>query len=116
MTTGQPNDLLHIGARGKYIPVRRRTLTMVEGSVLASMFSGRWDEGLQKDIHGYIFVDYPIELFRVLVDYLHAKSIEISGLEKVPLTKQAFGGDTDLFRDYLRMVEAYGLTEALYPF
>jgi hypothetical protein len=43
------------------IDVLCRTLTSVEGSMLAAKFSGRWDDSLEKDADGNFFIDQPIE-------------------------------------------------------
>lgn len=45
---GKPSDVLTLNVGGTCISVLRRTLTCVEGSMLASRFSGRWDDALEK--------------------------------------------------------------------
>lgn len=77
-------DVLHLNVGGTLTTVLRRTLISVEGSMLASRFSGRWDDSLEKDRDGHFFIDQPIELFLV-------SSIDVFLV--VPLTKH-----TDLFR------------------
>jgi len=37
-----PSDVIHISIGGQKIAILRRTLCSVEGSMLASRFSGRW--------------------------------------------------------------------------
>jgi hypothetical protein len=93
------------------IDVLRRTLTQVEGSMLASKFSGRWDDRLEKDADGNIFIDQPEELFIPLVNYLRAKQIE------TPLAMKARPPSFEYQKksDFRRVVEYYGLTLALYP-
>jgi hypothetical protein len=75
----EPNDFdvlnLNIGGRTE-VAVLRRTMTLIEGSLLASKFSGRWDDALEKDRHGNIFVDQPPELFLQVVNFLRAKACE----------------------------------------
>ena len=49
----QPNletssDVLTLNVGGTCMSVRRRTLTTVDGSMLAARFSGRWDDSLDK--------------------------------------------------------------------
>jgi hypothetical protein len=94
------------------IDVLRKTLTQVEGSMLASRFSGRWDDSLEKDADGNFFIDQPEKLFILLIDFLRAKQIE------TPLAKHT---DPPYFEceketdDFNRMVEYYGLTLAVYP-
>jgi hypothetical protein len=115
MEEGTPNDILRLDVGGTCLKVLRRTLTQVEGSMLATRFSGRSDASLEKNPDGSIFVDQPIEIFRPLVNLLKAKAIETPGHEKPSLTVEAFGNDRTLYLDFMRMIEHYGLTEALYP-
>jgi hypothetical protein len=58
---GEPGDVLRFNVGGARIDVLRRTLTSVEGSMLAAKFSGRWDDSLEKDADGNFFIDQPIE-------------------------------------------------------
>lgn len=47
--------------------------TRAQGSVLASQFSGRWDEtNMARDADGNIFIDQSRHLFLHLLDYLRA--------------------------------------------
>jgi hypothetical protein len=62
---------------------------------------------------GSFCVDQPIEIFRPLVNLLKAKAIETPGHEKPSLNVDDFGNDRTLYLDFLRLVEYYGLTEAL---
>jgi len=64
------SDVLDINAGGLVIQVVRGTLTQKKGSVLAAMFSGRWENQLQRDQNGRIFLDVNPVCFRCLVDYL----------------------------------------------
>jgi hypothetical protein len=63
--------VLHLDVGGTPVSVLRRTLTQVEGSLVASMHSGRWDDSLlAKSNEGRFFIDQPTELSIPLVDYL----------------------------------------------
>mmetsp|Transcript_6502 Transcript_6502/g.9628 ORF Transcript_6502/g.9628 Transcript_6502/m.9628 type:complete len:350 (-) Transcript_6502:205-1254(-) len=111
--TNKPSDVLHLNVGGTILCVLRRTLTQIEGSMLSIKFSGRWDDAIEKDRDGNYFIDQPIELFRPLLNFLRAKAIE------TPLAPPAqppdFGEDKRTFIDFIRLVEFYGLTSALYP-
>ena len=102
-----PSDVLHINVGGNVIAVLRRTLTSVEGSMLASRFSGRWDESLEKDRDGNFFIDQPIELFKPMIDFLRAKACETP---LGPPVKSPHLKDYDLRQDFYRMVEYFGMT------
>jgi hypothetical protein len=50
---GKDSDVLHLNVGGSTnIAVLRRTLTHFENSMLASRFSGRWDDSIEKDKDG----------------------------------------------------------------
>jgi hypothetical protein len=40
------NDIIHLNVGGHKLTTKRSTLCQVEGSLLASMFSGRWEDSL----------------------------------------------------------------------
>lgn len=106
------SDVLHLNVGGDRLAVLRRTLTSVEGSMLASRFSGRWDESLEKDKDGNFFIDQPIELFRPLVNYLRAKACETP---LGPPVKSPYPKDYELRQDFYRLVEYFGASSGIYP-
>jgi hypothetical protein len=106
------SDVLHLNVGGDRLAVLRRTLTAVEGSMLASRFSGRWDETLEKDQDGNFFIDQPIELFRPMINFLRAKACETP---LGPPIKSPYIRDYDLRQDFYRLVEYFGMTPGIYP-
>ena len=64
------DDLVEINAGGKIIVAKRSTLTQIQGSRTAALFSGRWDKKLMRDSHGRIFLDVDPICFQAIVDYL----------------------------------------------
>ena len=55
---GRQSDILYRNVGCQRMNVFRRTLTQVDGSLMASMFSGRWDESLARDRDGNIFIGW----------------------------------------------------------
>ena len=106
------SDVLHLNVGGDCLAVLRRTLTSVEGSMLASRFSGRWDESLEKDDAGRFFLNQPIELFRPMINFLRAKACETP---LGPPVKSPHPKDYELRQDFYRMVDFYGMTPGIYP-
>lgn len=106
------SDVLSLNVGGDKLSVLRRTLTSVEGSMLASRFSGRWDESIEKDGEGNFFIDQPIELFRPMVNYLRAKALQnpMSPPVRSPHLK-----DFEMRQDFYRLVEYFGMTNGIYP-
>jgi hypothetical protein len=108
MTPGLPSDVLDLNVLGTRIKVLRSTLMLVEGSALAERYSGQRDDHFTQSVH------YPHNIFGRLVDLLRAT--ELQGYDALPLGCEDFDKRLGLYGSYLRMVEHYGLTNALYPF
>mmetsp|Transcript_18233 Transcript_18233/g.32929 ORF Transcript_18233/g.32929 Transcript_18233/m.32929 type:complete len:346 (+) Transcript_18233:63-1100(+) len=107
------SDVLHLNVGGDTtMAVLRRTLTSVEGSMLASRFSGRWDESLEKDRNGNFFIDQPMELFKPMINYLRAKACE---MPLGPPVKSPHPKDYEMRQDFYRLVEYFGMTAGIYP-
>lgn len=84
--------------------------------MLASKYSGRWDDQLERDEEGQIFIDFPPHLFEPLVTLLRARLGETKPDWEVPApTPDYFGGDERRYRSFLAMLEYYGIFEAFYP-
>jgi hypothetical protein len=106
------SDVLHLNVGGTVIAVLRRTLTSVDGSMLASRFSGRWDDSLEKDKDGNFFIDQPIELFLPMINFLRAKSCETP---LGPPLQHHHIKDYETRQDYYRMVEYFQMTPGIFP-
>ena len=107
-----PMDVLHLNIGGTGTTVLRRTLTSVPGSMLASKFSGRWDDGLEKDKDDNFFIDEEFSLFHPMLKYLRNKA---HGIDKYPLNSPKRLGEGNTTQDFYRMVEYYGMTNGIYP-
>lgn len=89
--TTKPSDVIHLNIGGRTMSVLRRTLTSVPGSMLASRFSGRWDDSLEKDENGHYFIDQSYDLFEPMINYLRNRSN--NGIELYPLNSPYFSDD-----------------------
>ena len=101
-----PSDVIHLNIGGKRLDVLRRTLCSVEGSMLASKFSGRWDDSLEKDENGHFFLDHDFDDFKMMIDFLRDKAIESP---KFPVFAPQGNGK------FFRLLEYYGMTDGIYP-
>ena len=112
-----PTDILTLNIAGEgTIAVLRRTLCLVENSMLAAQFSGRWDGGLPRDPDGHVFIDLPYPLFQTLVDFLRIKSMAALSDPLLGVTScDCADGAVVQKRDFQRMVDYFGLTLCLYP-
>lgn len=71
------SDVLTLNLGGeKTVAVQRATLCGLGDSMLASSFSGRWDDYLTTDKDGSFFIDFDPALFMPLLSYLRARRIE----------------------------------------
>jgi hypothetical protein len=110
---GTCSDVLRLSVTGTRMDLLRRTLTAVEGSLLAAQFSGRWDDNLPVDKDGRILINQPHELFKPMIDFLLDKECE------TPLTGKAVSphfDDARMKMRFYRMVEYYQMTLGVYPF
>ena len=69
------NDLIEINAGGKIVAAKRSTLTQQKGTRMEALFSGRWEQKLQRDSNGRIFLDVNPKCFQAIVDYLNELAI-----------------------------------------
>ena len=63
-------DLVELNIGGELVTAKRSTLCHVEGSLLASMFSGRWEKSLVRDASGRVFLDFDPKQFLVVLNHL----------------------------------------------
>ena len=76
-TVVKDDDVISLNIGGKNMAASRSTLLcQVEGSLLASMFSGTWEDGLKKDKQGNVFLDFNPTCFKLIFNYLRANKIE----------------------------------------
>jgi len=67
-------DVIDLNVGGELMSVRRQTLCAIDGTMLATMFSGRWGHHA-RDSTGRIFLDFNPVCFRKIVDFLWTVSI-----------------------------------------
>lgn len=106
MATGTSmDDIIRLNIGGeKMVAVQRRTLCVVEDSMLASSFSGRWDASLTRDEQGAVFVDFAPDLFMPLLDFLRARRTQEE--DDKPVLMPLVHGHEDMFQ---AMLKYYGL-------
>jgi hypothetical protein len=86
------NDIIELNIGGHKLTTKRSTLCQVEGSLLASMFSGRWEDSLERDKDGAIFFDFNPQYFLVILEYCARRKLPHQRIprhcRKSPKTKQ----------------------------
>jgi hypothetical protein len=102
------NDIIELNVGGHKLTTKRSTLCQVEGSLLASMFSGRWEDSLERDKDGAIFFDFIPQYFLVILEYLRAKKIATPE-NPAPLPK----APEDQAKSFNNLVEYLGLSDEI---
>ena len=106
---GSDNDIIQLNVGGRTnIAVLRNLLTQFEGSMLAAKFSGRWDDSMEKDRDGNIFVDQDPENFMLLINYLRMRMN--NQLKRVPNAHRP----KPTYK-LCKMLEYYNLLPGVYP-
>ena len=104
---GRDTDVLELNVGGGcQVSVLRRTLTQFDESMLASRFSGRWDDSLEKDSEGKFFIDQDPAIFLILINYLRQLDMTSRNDIRVPCPEANF--------DFCWMLEYYNLMPAVY--
>ena len=70
------DDLINLNVGGTKLQTTRSTLCQVEDSLLAAMFSGRWEDNIKRDQDGAVFFDFNPQHFILVLDYLRVKKIK----------------------------------------
>jgi hypothetical protein len=104
------DDIINLNVGGEKMTTKRSTLCQVEGSLLASMFSGRWEDSLARDEDGRIFFDFNPQYFVYILDYLRARTIATAE-NPAPLPKVA----EDQVKHFSNLVEYLGLGDEIVP-
>ena len=69
------DDIINLNIGGTKLTTLRSTLCQVEDSLLATMFSGRWEDNITRDKDGAVFFDFNPQHFILILDYLRIKKI-----------------------------------------
>ena len=104
------NDIIELNVGGHKLTTKRSTLCQVEGSLLASMFSGRWEDSLERDKDGAIFFDFNPQYFLAILDYLRAKKIATPE-NPAPLPKVA----EEQAKSFNNLLGYLGLSDEIVP-
>jgi BTB/POZ domain len=106
--SGKETDVLHLNIGGSTnVAVLRRILTQFEDSMLASKFSGRWDDSIAKDKDGNFFLDHDPVVFLKLINYLRMVDQKSRADIDVPEPAADF--------QFCWLLEYYGLMLSIYP-
>jgi hypothetical protein len=77
-------DILELNVGGKKVDVCRKTMCLIEGSMLASQFSGRWEDSMKKGEDGRIFLNYDPDKFKLILSELRECEMDPEHELKMP--------------------------------
>mmetsp|Transcript_5787 Transcript_5787/g.8973 ORF Transcript_5787/g.8973 Transcript_5787/m.8973 type:complete len:385 (-) Transcript_5787:132-1286(-) len=107
---GSDTDVIQLNVGGRTnIAVLRNTLTQFEDSMLAAKFSGRWDDSMEKDRDGNVFVDEDPDNFGQLLKFLRMRMKLHRGGSSVPERHQP-----KVSYEFCSMLEYYNLMQGVY--
>ena len=102
------DDIINLNVGGTKLTTLRSTLCQVEDSLLAAMFSGRWEDNIKRDQDGAVFFDFNPQYFVLILDYLREK--KISTLENPPPLPRV---PEDQEESFYRLVQYLGLSNEI---
>jgi len=114
-TNALGTDVLALNVGGTKFDVLRSTLTSVEGSMLAAKFSGRWEDSLERDAEGRVFLEANPEYFWIVLDQLRSKMWDTRRLHSNTVPCIQDFGSRRKFEQFFRLVEYFGLTDTIFP-
>ena len=104
------DDIIRLNVGGKKFTTKRSTLCQVEGSLFATMFSGRWEDSVERDQDGAVFFDFNPQYFAYILDYLREKKItsgqNLPSLPEFPESQM---------KHFYSLVEYLGLSDEIFP-
>ena len=108
-TEASSGDRMKLNVGGARITALRETLTQFPDSKLAALFSGRWDQKLQRDKKGRIFLDINPVCFKKILDFHKLLKLSSPG-DPPPLPSVP----KELRDSYVRLVQLFGLEVPLH--
>jgi hypothetical protein len=108
-TIGSDNDIIQLNVGGRTnIAVLRNLLTQFDDSMLAAKFSGRWDDSMERDRDGNVFVDQDPDSFMNLITYLRMRmNNQLKLVPNIHRPRPTY--------KFCTMLEYYNLLPGIYP-
>ena len=105
------DSIVHLNVGGEIITTQRSTLCQIEDSLLFTMFiNEQWQDQIDRDTDGYIFLDLNPKYFEIILDYLRTK--KIGGSNNPILTKNF---TVDQLITLSNLIDSLGLQHELSP-
>ena len=98
-------DIIRLNVGGEIIMTTRASLVRIPTSILAVLFNGRWEQKINNDINGNLFLDFNPVLFRHLLERLRTWSND-----KTPIFYPPRSSSPSNFRSFEKMLKRLGLS------
>jgi TLD len=105
---------LQLNVGGCILDLERRTVMQAPQSMLARIFSGRWDHVLPRDKSGRIFLDVDEKWIKPIFQHLYHLSLAHDSNEALETPESTFQ-DTDDLMGYYAALDFLGLVDTFYP-
>jgi len=92
-------DIVDLNIGGRIFSVKRTTLCQIEGSLLSSMFSGRWEKNLERDENNRVFMDIDPDCFGLILKWL--RMLKVNPNAKFPHISDTLKHEMQNWRQYL---------------
>jgi hypothetical protein len=103
------DDHIKINVGGSTLSVRREILTLIKGSRLEILFSGRWENRLLRDDAGNVFMDVDHAAFKKIIEYLYR--IKLTSLSNNASKAEVSTEELATMGQY---IDYFGLSDELY--
>mmetsp|Transcript_16843 Transcript_16843/g.38027 ORF Transcript_16843/g.38027 Transcript_16843/m.38027 type:complete len:339 (-) Transcript_16843:121-1137(-) len=103
------DDIMELNVGGRIFSVNRGTLVCGD-SILAAMFSGRWEESMKSDNKGRIFLDFDPDCFATMLHHLR-----LARLTSEPPCWYSVSSPEGKHKYFMVMLKFFGLVNALEP-
>ena len=101
-SNAKPSDIITFDIDGQEMFARRDTLTAVEDSRLAALFSGRWENHLMRDDRGRVIMDVDAYVFEKILEYLYMVKIS-DDIPPIPSEHEDEQGVFDAYVDFFAL-------------
>ena len=98
-------DIIRLNVGGEMIMTTRASLVRIPTSILGVLFNGRWEQKINNDIDGNLYLDFNPVLFRHLLEQLRAWTNDKTPIFHPPRSSSPFN-----FRSFEKMVKRLGFS------
>lgn len=97
-------DVIEINVGGEVIATKVGTLMLAEATMLEAIFSGRWEDSIDRDASGRVFLDFSPVPFRIMLSYLRSyRDKKPNQIIARPIVPAEYKQEFETMIDYLEL-------------